>query len=144
MVSRLHESNRLVPSCCRSIQDCLHQPAADGAILQGRFDGDRTDAGYVLPRPEEIAAGNMAVQLGDDAVDIWPRHELADQAGRHVLARKVGRKTVLFGDRLESLIANPARRVGVSGSGCAELEGHGAILDPGSRPHFIDWYLRNK
>ena len=113
VVGGLHQAHAGEPVDARALEHGLHQAPSDRAVLRFRIDGDRADAGDRQGSPEEVAADDAAIELGDDGVRPVPAEQVGQQALRRLHRGKVGREAVLLRDGLEAVVADRAagRRV---------------------------------
>jgi hypothetical protein len=91
----------------------LHHPSANAVILHRRIDRDRADAVDRRPLVHEIAAGDTAVELGDDRMMAGmgeQHHRKSDPIFRRW---EVRREVVRRAHRLEGLVADRAACHGI-------------------------------
>src|SRR5258706_2088338 len=71
MIARLHQPDAGKALVIGALHHRFHQPPADAVILHVRVDRDRTDTGDGAALIQKIAAGDLAFDLGHDAVETW-------------------------------------------------------------------------
>ena len=89
MVGGLHQAHARRPPLLGPLHDGGHELPADGGVLDGRVDGDRTDAGDRDPFVEEVGTDHLAVGLGDDGEDARMGQQARHQAGGYLDGREV-------------------------------------------------------
>jgi hypothetical protein len=110
----LHQAHLAQASARRAFEHRLHQPAADGAVLAVRVNSDGPDAGDAVALPQEVAASQLPVLLGDYSVDVRAPDQLLHQLRGDLGAGKVRRKAVPLGNRFECFVADAPGAGGVA------------------------------
>jgi len=92
-------------------------------ILYRGVDGNWTDSRDRGPFVETVAADDLAVGLGDHAIETGMAKHHREDAGGNLDCRKVGREGVVSRDLPEGLVADAAARGGIVGPGLADNYG---------------------
>ena len=108
-----------------TVQDVLHQPAADTPVLPRRIDGDGPDTDDVRTLVEEVAAGNAAIDLGNDRIEARMSEQHRHEVACHFRRRKVGREVVGRADRSEGLEADGAAGLCIGRRSRTKNDAHG-------------------
>src|SRR3954462_1614483 len=106
MVSGLLQANRADALLAPPLENGVHQLATNSLVLHAWIQRDRTHPCNRVRLPEKVAADHTPVDLSDDGVDIGSRQQTADEISCVGCGCDIGREAVLFGDRLEGLIAD--------------------------------------
>jgi hypothetical protein len=112
-----------------AIENVVHQTQPEAAVLYGRIDADRSDAGNGRSLVEEIAADDFPLVLGDHRVEARMDQRPQQALARHLRRGKVRREVMDGGDRLEGFIADSAARRGVGGRARTKNDAH-RLLSP--------------
>src|SRR3954462_6679564 len=106
MVSGLHQANRADALLARPLENGFHQLSTNRLVLHVWIQRGRTHPCNRVTFPEKVAADHTPVDLSDDGVDIGSRQQNAYEISCVGYGCDIGREAVLFGDRLEGLIAD--------------------------------------
>ena len=132
VVRRLEQAYPGSPSVGGAAQDVEHQGSPDAAVLDVGVDADRADTDDRGAFIQEVAADDLAVDLGHHRVDLRVR----EHRGRHVEANlgrgEVRRESVRGGDRAEGVVTDPSADLGVVAAARPEFDVHHSL--PFCRP----------
>ena len=131
----LHQPDSCCAALVGTVDDRLHELAADAPVLDGRVDGDGADAADDGAFIESVAADDAAVAFGDDAVDAGCGEEHGDDSNGYISVGEVTGKTVDGVDGAEGVVTDLAAGGGVLRSGAAnEYVGLRFRRDHANRP----------
>src|SRR5690606_29624737 len=79
VIGHLHQAHAGESARGGAVEDVLHQAPADAGVVQVRVDGERPDRGDVGELPQEVASHHLAVEGGDDGVDVVAVEQVRSQ-----------------------------------------------------------------